>query len=449
MQPQSIPTVSSVLIEINPDTLTVTWHPSTDDAPLDRGPRTVRWFPSTGVLDYAAAPYPVPATQPRTASVAGRGSPAYGDPLVVRPDLGAVFCRSGSVLYSAPIRSHRVDFADAVAVDWTAADADRDQLRVIEHNLAQCSTQPTLDPPLHVVQVEANGRMSLSFLLADVDGSPVIGPTPHHYQPYLAPGQLETATAQGLPALTAMWEAALCQRTTDGGWRFVPPEHALETLAGLGFDVTGAAAERPGVVAALNAAAGSQWSPGWYGGTRLLALARFERATYGGDRHYDHHKPGTRRVAVAADANDRYDRDLLAMQGPADVETLPPGQRVYVESGYPGGGLATPVEAGRAALHEPVLIAGTLPVLDHEVSWSATCRRCAAPMSCGLVGRFDFVPYVHELTADLSDRGPADLWCPAHPATDRRRPHAPVCRVTARPSRDTSVQPAADLTVPF
>ena len=348
----------------------------------------------------------------------------------MRTDLAAVFWRVSSVLYSAPIRRGRVDLDAAAVVDWTAADHAR--LRVIEHNLAQSSALPTLDPPLHVVQVERSGRLSLSTLVADVNGSPVIGPTPRHYQPYLSPGQLATATAQGLDALAAMWEQALRSRTADGIWRFVSPDRALETLAGLGFVVTGAAARRPGLTAALHGEPGTHWIPGWYGGTRLLALARFEQSTSGGDRQYAFHKPGSRRVAVAADADGRH-RDMLCMQGPADVEDRPHGERVYVESGYLGGGMALPVAAGRVALHEPVLVDGPLPVLDHQVSWSATCRRCGAPMSCGLVGRYDFVPYLHELAAEVPGRGPADLWCDAHPSTDRRRPHAPICQVIAPP----------------
>jgi len=438
MQPESVPALGSVSIEVDPDTFTVTWHPTDHGTARDPGPRTVPWFPSTGVLDYASATRPVAAPRRQDTVTAAGAHPTYGDPLIVRPDLRAVFHRVGSVLHSTPIHSGGADFTDATAVDWATADTDHDRVRVVEHNLAQCSALPTLDPPLHVVQVEQSGRLSLSFLLADTDGSPVIGPTPHHYQPYLDPGQLETATAQGLPALAAMWEDALRRRTTDGGWRFVPPEQVRDTLARLGFTVTGGAVERPGLVAALDAAAGNQWAPGWYGGTRLLALARFERALYGGDLHYDYHKPGSRRVAVAS-GGDRHG-DLLGMQGPADVETLLHGERVYVRTGYSGGGQATPVEAGRVALHEPVLIDGALPVLDDQVSWSATCRRCGVPMSCGLVGRWDFVPYVHELGPD---GGPTDPWCPAHPATDRRRPHAPVCRVTQRPDRDADGLPPA------
>ncbi|WNV83151.1 hypothetical protein [Umezawaea sp. Da 62-37] len=422
-------------IEINPDTSTASWGPTDHGTADGPGFCTVPWFPSTGVLDYASATHPVAEFRRQDASATTGTSPTYGDPLIVRPDLGAVFHRMGSVLHTTPIRSGRADFTDSVAVEWAAADTDYDRVRVVEHNLAQCSTLPTLDPPLHVLQVEQSGRLSLSFLLADTDGNPVIGPTPHHYQPYLHPGQLETAAGQGLPALAAMWEDALRQRTTDGSWRFVPLEQVHDTLIRLGFTITDSAAKRSGLVGAFGAAAHRQWVPGWYGGTRLLALARFTRAYYGGDLHYDYHAPGSRRVAVASDRHG----DLLGMQGPADVEALPRGERVYVRSGFPGGGMATPVEAGRVALHEPVLIDGPLPVFDDQVSWSASCRRCGMPMSCGLVGRWDFLPYVHELGPDDHSTG---SWCSAHPVTDRRRPHAPVCRVVVRPDRDVDESPA-------
>lgn len=445
MQPESVPAAGSASIQVDPDTFTLTWHPADDDADRDQGQRTVPWFPSTGVLDYASASRPIPAP-PRQATVTAAGTrPTYGDPLIVRPDLGSIYHRVGSVLHSTPIRGgvvDFVDFADSTMVDWTATGTDYDRVRVAEHNLAQCSDLPTLDPPLHVVQVEQSGRLSLSFLLADADGSPVIGPTPHHSQPYLFPGQLEAATTQGLPAIAELWENALRQPTTDGGWRFVPPGQAVDTLARLGFTVTGTA----GLVAALRADRGSRWVPGWYGGTRMLTLARFERGYRGRDLHYEFHKPGSRRVAVVGTDGDR---DLLGMQGPADVETRPPGVSVYLEAGYVGGGLATPVEAGRIALHEPVLIDGPLPVVDDGVNWSATCRRCGAPMSSGLVGRHDFLPYVHELAAELADRGPVDPWCPAHPANDRPRPHAPVCRVVERPGPDTASLPTPGPAGPF
>ncbi|GAA2678824.1 MULTISPECIES: hypothetical protein [Actinosynnema] len=434
MESRSISTAGSASIVIAPDMFTLTWHQA------DHGPLTVPWFASTGVLDYASASHQVAVSRPQAAD-AGAG-PAYGDPLVVRPDLGGIYYRVGGVLHSAPIRGDRVDFTAAAAVDWAAADADYDRVRVVEHNLAQCSTLPTLDPPLHVVQVERSGRLSLSFLLADLDGSPLIGPTTHHYQPHLAPGRLKATTVQGLPALAALWEGALRRPTTGGGWRFLPPRQALETLTELGFTVTGAASRHPGLAAALNTGTDSQWVPGWYGGTRLLALARFERSHYGGDLHYEYHKPGSLRGAVSPSFDGVYG-SLLGVQVRADVETRPPGERVYVESGYVGGGMARPVEAGQVALHEPVLIEGTLPIIDHEVSWSAACRRCSAPMSCGPVGRHDFVPYVHELAAESSGLGPVGMWCPAHPVGDRTRPHAPVCRVDEGPDRDTLTLPAA------
>lgn len=427
MQPVTAP--SPARIDIDARARVLAWHPA--DTATGAKARTVPWFPSLGVLDYARADRPFPAQ--RTATPAGT-APAFGDPLIVRTDLAAVFWRAGSVLHSAPIRDGRVDLAGAAAVDWAAAGAEREVLRVVEHNLAQCSADlPTLDPPLHVVQVDRSGRLALSHLVADADGSPVIGPTPRHYQPYHFPGELEAATAHGLPALVALWEQALRRRTTDGGWRFVPPEGALDTLAGLGFAVTGAAVQRPGLAAALHAAAGRQWVPGWYGGTRLLALARFERADCGGDLQYLYHAPGSRRVAVAADGSDPLMGDGCTMQGPSDVETRPRYERVWVTDGARGYGESMPVDAGRVALHEPVLIDGPLPVHDAEASWSAACRRCGAPMSSGLVGRHDFVPYVHELAADAPA---SELWCDAYPsASARRRPHAPACRVVPRPAR--------------
>lgn len=194
MQTMPILATGSPLIEIDPATQIVTWHTAGEAAPAGDGPRTVPWFPSVGVLDYARADRPA---HPRHRQTAAATAPVFGDPLVVRTDLAKVFWRAGSVLHSAPIRCGRVDVTDTDAgpVDWAASDPHRrGQLRVIEHNLAQCSPLPTLDPPLHLVQVEESGRMSLSLLLHNsADGSPVIGPTPRHLQPYLPPGHLETA----------------------------------------------------------------------------------------------------------------------------------------------------------------------------------------------------------------------------------------------------------------
>ncbi|MFI6029453.1 hypothetical protein [Amycolatopsis magusensis] len=65
---------------------------------------------------------------------------------------------------------------------------------------------------MHLVQVEATGRVSLSYLVADADGSPVIGPSAHHPQPFPDSRQPEAAAAQGLPALAAMWEHELRAR---------------------------------------------------------------------------------------------------------------------------------------------------------------------------------------------------------------------------------------------
>lgn len=428
MQSSSVSAGKPALIEVHPDFRTTYWHPADSTGVTEA--RTVPWFPSLGLLDYADGSGPVP---PRHANAPSMPSPVFGDPLIVRTDLAAVFWRASSVLHSAPIRHGCVNLVHGSAVDWTTTGAHHDVVQVVEHNLAQCSDAlPTLDPPLHVVQVDRSGRLSLSYLVADVDGSPVIGPTPPHYQPFLPLSRVQAAASHGLPSVAAMWEEALRRRTTDGGWRFVPPERALDTLADAGFTVTSAVSERPGLVAALRAAEGSQWVSGWYGGTRLLTLARFERNPYGGDLHYDFHRPGSRRAAVAGTGSGHGIGDRVDMRGPADVESRPHDERVYVEGAQGRSGMATPVEAGRVALHEPVLIDGPMPVVDHEVKWTAVCRRCTVPMSCDLLGPHDFVPYVHELTARMPDRGSL-VWCAEHPTQDRRRPHAPVCRVIEHP----------------
>lgn len=423
-QPTSVPAPERFpLIEVDFILNDVTWHLTAAGNPDERYTATVPWFAGIGVLDYADAE-PRTHHQPDVTSVGT--FPAYGDPLIVRPDLAAVFWRVGSVLHTAPIRRRRVDFTAAAAIGWTAARAGRDELVAIEHNLAQCSTLPTLDPPLHVVQADMTGRLSLALLLADRDSSPVIGPATHHYPPSAWPGHVRMLAEHGPAALAAVWERQLTRSSEDGTWRLVPPTQAVQTLAASGFTVTGAAADRPGLVAAFNAAGDSQWAPGWYGGTRVLALARFRRQPNTGDRHYDYHEPGSRKVAGVYENGE----ELLGWHGPADVETLPPTQPVRVQLGYPGGARSLPIHAGHVALHEPVLIRGTIPVIDHEVSWTATCRRCDTALNSGAVGRFDFVPYVHELTPDPG----VSLWCPDHPRTDRRRPHAPVCEVTQRPS---------------
>ncbi|RAS59522.1 hypothetical protein C8D87_114134 [Lentzea atacamensis] len=412
-------TADSPRIEVDYSRRHVKWGLTGGDVSNRWFARTVPWFDQIGVLDYASSNYPAP--QRPTAKTSGP-FPVYGDPLIVRPDLASVFWRAGSVLCAAPIRRGRVDFDDATPVWWPRAGADHDELTVIEHNLAQCSALPTVDPPLHVVQVDRSGRLSLSFLLADADGSPVIGPTPRHYQPWINPERLEAAAERGVAGFAAMWEARLGEPSEDGIWRFVPPAEVLDTLTGLGFTVTGAAAEQPGLVAAFDAARGSQWATGWYGGTRLLSLARFERGRYGRDGQYDVHEPGYRRIA--ADEDDGW----YGMLARGDVETLPPARQVRMVSAF----RSVTVPAGTVALHEPVLISGPLPVLDHEVNWSASCRRCGVPLSSGEVGEFEFTPYVHELSAFLHHRGPEALWCPAHPSTDRRRPHAPVCQPVER-----------------
>jgi hypothetical protein len=415
----------------------VKWHLSEDDVPHNPFARTVPcvvpWFREIGVLDYAGADYPAPPRPRAKAKAKASGMfPLYGDPLIVRPDLGGVFWRVGNVLHAAPIRGHRVDFDDAEAVWWPMTGAYHDELTVIEHNLAQCSTVPTVDPTLHVVQVDRSGRLSLSFLISDVDGAPVIGPTPRHYQPWINPDELQRAAEHGFAGVAAMWRARLGMASEDGNWRFVPPSKVLDTLAGLGFTVTGAAAAQPGLVAAFadtqdtrgwyDGTHDSQWATGWYDGTRLLALARFERGRYGRDGQYDMRQPGYQRIA--ADHGDGW----YGMLARGDVESLPVEQQVRMVSAH----RSVTVPAGAVALHEPVLINGALPVLDHEVNWAASCRRCGVPLSSGEVGEFEFTPYVHELSAFLRRRGPEALWCPAHPATGRRRPHAPVCRTVER-----------------
>lgn len=398
----------------------VTWHLAGDEVVDGHHSSAVPWFDSIGVLDYASAE-PATAPQPREA---GARLPVYGDALIVRPDLAAVFWRAGSVLHSAPIRCGLVDFGDAAAVEWSASLIAHGQLLVIEHNLAQCSTLPTVDPPLHVVQVDRSGRLSLSFLVADVDGSPVIGPTPRHYQPWIYRDVFDDAARQGLPAVAAMWQSRLDEETEDGTWRFIPPAQVLDTLIGLGFAVTGPAAEQPGLVAAFDAARGSQWTSAWYGDSRLLTLARFERGHYGRDGQYTLHQPGHRRIAADKDSG------WYGMLAQADVESLPSDQLVRMVGTF----RSKLVRAGQVALHEPDFIDGTLPVLDNETDWAAHCRRCDVPLSSGEVGQFHFTPYVHELTAFLHhNNGPGTLWCPAHPSKDRLRPHAPVCRPVERP----------------
>ncbi|UUV32091.1 hypothetical protein NQK81_01200 [Amycolatopsis roodepoortensis] len=395
------------------------------------------WFGPTGVVDYAAATGPsAEESQQGDRDDAGLEL-SYGDPLIVRPELNAVLYRVGSLLHVAPIRDGHVEFDEARMVDWATAGPRLEQFRVIEHNLTECSPLPTLDPSLHVVQVEATGRITLSHLVADTDGSPVIGPVTHHYAPYLIDEEQEDAARHGLPAIAGLWQERMGAKGDQGGWEIAPPSQAL-TLAAAGFTVIGAAAERPGLDAAFRFHAGQQWVPGWYGGTRLLALARFRRGTVVRDLDYDYHEPGSRPVTVFDDP------DVYVMRGPTDVETRPHGESVNLRIAVSHWAQSTFVEAGKVAIQEPVLIEGSLPAVDHLVTWAANCRRCGVPLHSGAVGRYDFIPYVHDLHPD-DWKDP----CPAHPASDRRRPHAPVCRVIERPQEETPGLPAEDLVVPF
>lgn len=421
MPSPSTPVDRAPVIEINPKTATVTWFPIGEDS----SGGSVPWFPSIGVLDYARARPVSPDRAQSGPGTVAAPAPAYGEPLIVGTDLAAVYWRSHNLLCTAPIRSGRVNFAAAETVDWATAG---EEMVLIEHNLAQCCPQRTLDPPLQVLRTDATGRLSFAFVVAADDGIPVIGPSSHHEQPWVPAQELETAQGVGLAGTMALWSSALRIGDQAGSWRLLPGRQALAELDAAGFTVTGPAARRPGLVAAL--ADPGQWPTGWYGWTRALALARYERCFYGGDLRYDQHKPGSRRVAVRGDGRNL--RDRLGMQGPADVETLPPEQHVYVEAGWIGGAIATPVPAGRVALCEPTLLDGPLPRRNDDPRWQAECRRCGVVMSSAAVGE-SWRPYVHELAAHIPGRGPAGLWCPAHPETGRRRPHAPTCRVVPPP----------------
>jgi hypothetical protein len=419
MHPAHVPAGHAPVIEIDPETSTLTWHRTDEHGQTEPDARRVPWFASIGVLDYASAsptrPHP-PGHHDGAVPL-----PVYGDPLIVRPDAAAVFWRAENLLSSAPIRAGRVDFAAAAPVDWAA---DPDRYVLIEHNLAQIAPVRTLDPPLHVVRVDASGRLSFARLVVGAEGAPVIGPVGHHYQPWAIAEALAAAAAGGLAGLAVTSECELRIGDRLGSWQVLSPPDALAALATAGFTVTGAPAQRPGLVSAL-ATAQRRWTTGWYAGTRLFALARYIPRAYGGDGWYHFDQPGLRRVAVAA-SDDPYDcGDLLGVHGPADVETRPPDQRVYVSMGWDGGGFATPLPARQMVLCEPTFLDGPLPPLDHDRRWQAACRRCGAPMTSAEVGP-NWVPYLHELLADQP--GTEQIWCPAHPDT-RRRPHAPVCRV--------------------
>ncbi|HET6285776.1 MAG TPA: hypothetical protein VFG15_03365 [Amycolatopsis sp.] len=410
MQPKSDPAQEPVRIDVDPDSFTLTW-----------GGWTVPWFRTTGVVDYAAAtPGPRPQGQPVDHDASTTLKPSYGDPLIVRPDFCSIFYRVGSLLHVAPIRGGRVDLSAAAMVDWATAGGYLDNIRVIEHNLTECNSLPTLDPPLHLVQVEATGRMSVSLLVADTDGSPVIGPLTNDYAPYNSPNEVEFAAQEGLTVAAAMWHKRMGANGDTAGWDLVPPAAALDTLAAAGFTTTGDAAERTGLISAFGGGE-RQWVPGWYGDTRLLTLARFRAGTDHRDLEYDFHDPGSRRVTVFTRT------DAYVMRAPADVETRPHDEAVYLKYGAGGWGETRWADAGTVALQEPVLIDGTLPPADHLVCWAATCRRCDEPLYSFLVGAHDLVPYVHDLFSTTSNT------CTAHPTSGRRRPHAPVCRVIAQP----------------
>jgi len=419
-----VPAAHAPVIEIDPETTTLTWHHTDKHGQTAPDAHRVPWFASIGVLDYTRASTSPTGPQQPGHHEAAVAVPAYGDPLIVRAEEAAVFWRADNLLSSAPIQAGRVDFSAAAPVDCAAAP---DRYLLIEHNLAQMAPVRTLDPPLHVLRVQASGRLSVARLVAGAEGAPVIGPVGHHYQPFVRAEELAAAAAGGLTGLAVLWESELRIGDTLGSWQVLAPPAALAALATAGFTVTGAPAGRPGLVSAL-ATARQRWTTGWYAGTRLLALARY--LPHRMNCWYDYDQPGLRRVAVAT-SDDPYDRgDLLGVHGPADVETTPPDQRVYVSMGWDGGGFAAPLPAGQMVLCEPTFLDGPLPVLDYDPVWQAACRRCGAPMTSAEAGP-NWVPYLHELHADQP--GTDRIWCPAHPDT-RRRPHAPVCRVAGHRS---------------
>ncbi len=353
-----VPAAHAPVIEIDPETTTLTWHHTDKHGQTAPDAHRVPWFASIGVLDYTRASTSPTGPQQPGHHEAAVAVPAYGDPLIVRAEEAAVFWRADNLLSSAPIQAGRVDFSAAAPVDCAAAP---DRYLLIEHNLAQMAPVRTLDPPLHVLRVQASGRLSVARLVAGAEGAPVIGPVGHHYQPFVRAEELAAAAAGGLTGLAVLWESELRIGDTLGSWQVLAPPAALAALATAGFTVTGAPAGRPGLVSAL-ATARQRWTTGWYAGTRLLALARY--LPHRMNCWYDYDQPGLRRVAVAT-SDDPYDRgDLLGVHGPADVETTPPDQRVYVSMGWDGGGFAAPLRAlppraaRRPTRHRPDLVPG-------------------------------------------------------------------------------------------